>query len=736
MSIPGLGTYNNSSYFFAAVSKGRGVGDLGNDFSFSGLLARDNSETTELAPREKTLPSTPYTRIITANIKTEEMTATIAANGEMIYSYSASEQSFQICIESDGENKTYKITGIDKDGNPFEREFDPYEVDPENADLPEFSALCMYIQQTDETADLLADDYFKTDDILEKRNYFGLLGNFANTSIFDRVQSMLDCANRLLDEIGRIMDVRAGIESVIGPMRFQLLTLDIENTAEEDLPVIPEKVSEALSSEKIASDDEELEEELTPLGIGFANAGMMGYGMSASLVTTPGSDDVIIRVNVAKGGGNSESIDVNLSEFDPKNATAVEMFAYCEYKDACGQGIKGHMGGSWSALKSIVSPMDGMDFGSLDNIMNKKMNWTKALSESDTSLEKVRTGEKITAADLLALFEENNKMTSQDLKDSDDWRTMSDEAWDKMLEGIDKFIEAFRERLREMIRQQQEAALKAAAEAPSELKSVAASQAALDVAANGFFGATTSETEEDTEAEAIVGEDPGVDHENNWTKKLKTNDQTILRTAKAAQEMENTAKNKVSEMVEETTTSGSDTEVQNSVNRRVVRGIRQKEDGSYEFIYVEGKPTFVNEEIDYRDFERSWMSQGANVDFTYRNNTGLDTVNNSISLVPGMKAKMNNGFTLSINNSMVNASGDDRDHENALHSAEVASAVNALIKVANGQIPINLFYSSRNQDNSELAREGLAAFGIDIDRPFTVNNTRFAFDEIGRLSRL
>ncbi len=549
MSIPGLGTYNSSSYFFAAVSKSRGVGNTGNDFSFGGPLSRDNSETTELSSREKVLPSTPYTRIITANIKTEEMTATIASNGEMIYSYSASEQSFQICIESDGENKTYKITGIDKDGNPFEKDFDPYEVDPENADLPEFAALCMYIQQTDETADLLADDYFKPDDILEKRDYFGLLGNFSNTSIFDRVQSMIDCANRLLDEIGRIMDVRAGIESVVGPMRFQLLTLDIDNVAEEDLPVIPEKVSEALSSEKIASDDEELEEELTPLGIGFANAGMMGYGMSASLVAIPGSDDVIIRVSVAKGGGNSESIDVNLSEFDPKNATAVEMFAYCEYKDACGQGIKGHMGGSWSALKSIVSPMDGMDFGSLDNIMNKKINWTKALSESDTSLEKVRTGEKITAADLLALFEENNKMTSQDLKDSDDWRTMSDEAWDKMLEGIDKFIEAFRERLREMIKQQQEAALKAVAEAPSELKSVAASQAALDVAANGFFGGTTSETEEDVETEPVTGEDPGVDHENNWTKKLKTDDQVILRTAKSAQEMESKALQRMEEFL-------------------------------------------------------------------------------------------------------------------------------------------------------------------------------------------
>ena len=392
MSIPGLGTYNNSSYFFAAVSKSRGAGDMGNDFSFNGLLARDNRDTMELSPREKALPSTPYTRIISANIKTEEMTATIASNGEMIYSFSASEQSFQICIESDGENKTYKITGIDKDGNPFEKDFAPYEVDPENADLTEFSALCMYIQQTDETADLLADDYFKTDDILEKRNYFGLLSEFANTSIFDRMQSMLDCANRLLDEMGRIMDVRAGIEAVTGSFKMQMLTLDIENMDEKDLP-------------------------------------------------------------------------------------------------------------------------------------------------------------DVTAADLLALFEENNKMTSQDLKDSDDWRTMSDDEWDKMLEGIDKFIDAFRERIREMIRKQQEAALKAASEAPAELRSVAASQAALDVAANGFFGGETSETEDETETEPITGEDPGVDHENNWTRKLKTDDQAILRTAKAAQEMENKALQRMEEFL-------------------------------------------------------------------------------------------------------------------------------------------------------------------------------------------
>ncbi len=41
----------------------------------------------------------------------------------------------------------------------------------------------------------------------------------------------------------------------------------------------------------------------TPLGIGFAKAGEMGYGMSAFLVTKPGNDDTIIRVKVATGNG-------------------------------------------------------------------------------------------------------------------------------------------------------------------------------------------------------------------------------------------------------------------------------------------------------------------------------------------------------------------------------------------------------------------------------------------------
>ncbi|MCI7322029.1 MAG: hypothetical protein MR508_01800, partial [Lachnospiraceae bacterium] len=40
----------------------------------------------------------------------------------------------------------------------------------------------------------------------------------------------------------------------------------------------------------------------------------------------------------------------------------------------------------------------------------------------------------------------------------------------------------------------------------------------------------------------------GVKHEKNWTKNLKTDDQTVLRTAKEAQEMENKALSRFEEV--------------------------------------------------------------------------------------------------------------------------------------------------------------------------------------------
>ena len=157
-------------------------------------------------------------------------------------------------------------------------------------------------------------------------------------------------------------------------------------------------------------------------------------------------------------------------------------------------------------MKSIISPTDGADFGSLDNIMNKKMNWTDALAKSKTILGNEKTKETISAADLLKLFEETHTLTAQELKEEKDWREMSDDEWDNLLEGIDKYIDAFKERIKQLKEMQDEAAQKAALEADSGMRATAASAAALSAAANGLSGTSEADAESQTE--------DGVKHEN------------------------------------------------------------------------------------------------------------------------------------------------------------------------------------------------------------------------------
>ena len=570
MGIAGLGTYSSTSFYYKMTSQGDNT-NVNDKFDLGLVLGQNNNqdETADTVGKPARASVTvPYTRCITTTIQTEEMYASQSENGEMVYSYKASEQSFNIYINSDGKNKTYSIEGIDKDGQPFTKEFDPYDVDPEYADFPEFAALCLYIQNTDETADMLANDYFATDDILEKCDYLEKLQGFGTDTIFEKAQSMLDLANKLVNTLQQITDMRSELDSFFGPFFTKYLVEDVDL---DDYPDIAGKISEELSSEKV-SETTEPEERVTPLGFGFANAGMMGYGMSAALVEKTGCDDTIIRVKLATGSGD-EVIDVNLSNFDPKNATPVEMFAYCQYKDAIGEGVNNKWG-SWNALKGIALTENGADFGSLDNIMNKKMNWNHALAKSQTSYMDPKTNEIILSpSDLIKLLEDSHKLTAQELKEEKDWRELTDEEWDKMLEGIDKYIDAFKERLRQMKEMQEEAAQKAALEADSDMRTTAASSAALSAAASGLGG--TTETEAEASLDDAVPSIDGEKHEKNWTKNLDTDDQTVLRTAKKAQETEAMAQRKIEEIV-------NDSEYSSYEYISVVDKIEQSEKGAVE----------------------------------------------------------------------------------------------------------------------------------------------------------
>ena len=255
------------------------------------------------------------------------------------------------------------------------------------------------------------------------------------------------------------------------------------------------------------------------LGIGFLNVGDTGYGMRATQIVNPDSEDTIIRVSIALGGNEFKNYDVNLSGIDPSNASAVEMFAYCQYADSIIEGS--YKWGSWNALKHLMGDA-AYSYNSLDEALTEKKNWNASLVGSGIELESESTGKRYTAADLIEMLRQKYELTADDLEDKD-WRDMSDKEWEKLLNSFDQNIEAIRDKIKKLKEIQDEAASKAAADAPAGDKANAASSAAQSAAANGFASDVKTEDEEWIE-------------ENSWTYDMKTEDQTILHKAAIANE--------------------------------------------------------------------------------------------------------------------------------------------------------------------------------------------------------
>ena len=253
MSIAGLGTFQSKTTYYAMFRGGKGK-DVSAQDSFEGKLAQDDygmgndkniiTEVSGESVASKDMDATcipimskgygdpaAYTRCITANIKTKEAYAQQNSDGEVIYSYREIEQSFNIIINSDGKDKTYTITGIDENGEEFERAFDPYDLDPKDMDYPEFAAMCMYIRQTDETADLIASSYFTDtsyfDGILDRGDRVSLLGQYAE-EYSDSEPSLASLANKIFDAINTFFD-RAMRGSGFSDEAFSLLFADLDD---------------------------------------------------------------------------------------------------------------------------------------------------------------------------------------------------------------------------------------------------------------------------------------------------------------------------------------------------------------------------------------------------------------------------------------------------------------------------------------------------------------------------
>ena len=247
-----------------------------------------------------------YTRIVSATVMNSELRTTTGTSGITAFSYQGVMQQFEIRIDVNGDDRKYTAIGTDKDGKPFEKEIDPYNVDPTDADFTEFAALCSYIRETEN----LADETMK------------FVGDFEVNDIFES----MDYLTVFSSEMGKYE--KAGI----GNLSLENFMPHINKLMETLMGVTMEKFNVSLDT--VVEEPAELQTK--DLGFGFVLSPGSAFGMTATQIINPDSDDVIVRVKMSEASGG-ETFDVNISEVDSRNATAIEMFAYCQYADSIGR---------------------------------------------------------------------------------------------------------------------------------------------------------------------------------------------------------------------------------------------------------------------------------------------------------------------------------------------------------------------------------------------------------------
>lgn len=146
---------------------------------------------------EKTCESLSYARRITANIRSEGYQANLSDDREVSYSYQASVRQLETIIRVKGGERRYLLRGVDEEGNLFEREFDPYEVDPDNEEHTEYTAICSYIQKTEKYADYIMSDSEKDENMPEKAEKVSILGKWSDMQTDSNHNELLESTMKL-----------------------------------------------------------------------------------------------------------------------------------------------------------------------------------------------------------------------------------------------------------------------------------------------------------------------------------------------------------------------------------------------------------------------------------------------------------------------------------------------------------------------------------------------------------
>ena len=213
-----------------------------------------------------------YTRIITAKIPSDIASdMKTGANGSA-FDYSGGGQELKITINVSGGSRIYTASGVDKNGNTFSKEIDPYSVDPTDTDYAGFATLCAYIRDTEGMADnaMQAVKDAVPEDITENGNYLIKVGfvstNNGNLSgakkLFEQMQSFFDKLMNLSSDSTvkgvsseKVTSVRSDNNRIVDELQ-EMIQLMIQRMLNEIMGVESTEDSEA-DTDDLAKNQEE-----------------------------------------------------------------------------------------------------------------------------------------------------------------------------------------------------------------------------------------------------------------------------------------------------------------------------------------------------------------------------------------------------------------------------------------------------------------------------------------------
>ncbi|MBO6128442.1 MAG: hypothetical protein J6P79_06045 [Pseudobutyrivibrio sp.] len=259
-----------NSFYYQSMSSG--FSNFANSLGTSPSTA-DAEESFKLPDISAVSSTGSYTRVVSATVMSSQMMAQTGTDGRVAYSYQGVMQKFEIRIDVNGDDRTYTAVGTDKDGNPFSKEIDPYNVDPTDSDFTEFAALCTYICNTENIADEAMNfvSEIADSDIFKQMDYLSAFST--NISKYEMMGFSNLTAESLMPHINRLMEVlmnsgMSGSVGAISTLNFEYVESGVTEKIEEAETSEDETTGEALTTEdvlkmlmekyqKIGHDDEE-----------------------------------------------------------------------------------------------------------------------------------------------------------------------------------------------------------------------------------------------------------------------------------------------------------------------------------------------------------------------------------------------------------------------------------------------------------------------------------------------